>query len=301
MRFGRFELLRRLGQGGMAEIFIAEEQTTLGIKRLVALKRIRPEFEQDRTFHRAFAEEARLSMRLAHPHIVTVFDVGEVADIPYLSMEWVRGRDLSTLLFDEPMPLEPALRLLTDVGEALAYAHTLGIVHRDVNPANILVAESGVAKLSDFGIAKAADTRGRTTTGHLVKGKYSYLSPEQVRREPLDGRSDVFALGIVAHLLLSGRHPFRRATELATLHAILYEPIPSLAPSVPTPIAALVSRALAVDCEPRLTARAWLDGLDIACMDARVLRSHEQVAAIVTSTATTVLARHKPAPNEHTR
>jgi serine/threonine protein kinase len=230
---GNFTLLKRIGAGGMAEVFLARQSGPRGFERKVALKRIVPSHSDDEEFVRMFLAEARLAARLNHPNIIQVLDFGEAHGRYFLVMEYIEGWDLRTVLrrqkaTGEPMALELACRIIADVCAALGAAHNhrddagrpAPIVHRDVSPHNILISKSGVVKLGDFGIAKAADS-SNTESGKL-KGKLSYCAPERVyASETIDVRSDVFSAGIVFLECLFNEHPFRRSNDAATLHAIL--------------------------------------------------------------------------------
>jgi len=237
-KIGPYRLIKLLGQGGMAEAWAARKTGALGASQLAVVKRILPQHADDRAFLHAFIDEARLAVRLNHPNIVQVLEVGETADEPYLALELVDGADLETVLAqrtDPPRPLATtvAARLAADVLRALAYAHALtdengqplDVVHRDVSPPNILFSRAGAAKLADFGIAKA---KGRLTKTNLrlLKGKTPYMSPEQTRGEPLDGRSDLFSLGAVLWECLAGARLFESGDDLRNLDWVRSRPVP---------------------------------------------------------------------------
>jgi hypothetical protein len=237
-RIGPYVLIKLLAQGGMAEVWAARRPSALGASQLAVVKRILRQHAGDLAFLNSFIDEARLSVRLNHPNIVRTLEVGESADEPYLAMELVDGADLEHAFAwfsdrSRPMPVTLAARIAADVLRALAHAHeltdeggrTLDVVHRDVSPPNILLDRSGVAKLTDFGIAKA---RGRLTKTslRLLKGKTPYMSPEQARAEPLDGRSDLFSLGAVLWECLAGRPLFESGDDLRNLDLVQRQPIP---------------------------------------------------------------------------
>src|SRR4051794_26023951 len=199
--FGRYRLVERLGTGGMAHVFRAVVDGEF--QRPLVIKRILPEVSGHPDFVRLLQDEARLSARLDHRAIVRVYELGCVANEHFLAMEFVDGPDLASLLsalgrLDRKLDPSLACYLMYEVASALAYAHSLEIIHRDVSPSNILVSKSGAVKLCDFGIAKAAGgiRNDKTRTG-VVKGKVSYMSPEQADARQLDPRSDLFSLGIV--------------------------------------------------------------------------------------------------------
>jgi serine/threonine protein kinase len=260
---GKYEILRRLATGGMAEIYLARVSGTAGFEKLVVLKRILPNVAADHGFVQMFLDEARLAATLRHPNIADVFDVGEEDGSYYFAMEFIHGQDaraikLATFSQSRELPIEIALTIINGTTYALAYAHAkegpqgpLGIVHRDVTPSNILVSYDGAVKLVDFGIARA-DTRSavvKTRTGTL-KGKVPYMSPEQARGGALDRRSDLFSLGGLLYELTTGRRPFEYRSEFETLDAIAsgkVKPPSSLIPSYPRDLEAIVMKLLALD------------------------------------------------------
>lgn len=223
---GPYLVESRLASGGMAEVFVARKVGPHGFAKRVALKRILPQFAKDPDFVAMFIDEARLAARLAHPSIVQVFDFGELGGDLFLAMELVEGTNVNRLLRTvaskaSAVPADVALEIAAQTARALAYAHglrdeagaPLGIVHRDVSPANLLLARTGHVKLSDFGIARAASVEHRTDEGRL-RGKLGYMSPEQVLGRPLDGRSDVFTLATVLAEMLIAEPLFGTGTDL---------------------------------------------------------------------------------------
>ncbi|HJK95735.1 MAG TPA: serine/threonine-protein kinase [Polyangiaceae bacterium LLY-WYZ-14_1] len=240
-RLGRYELLGRLAVGGMAEIFLAREVGPQAMSREVAIKRVLPHVAADTRFREMFKQEARLVWRLRHPHICATYDHGEEADGSlYLVMEWVFGVSLRALI-EKAKPyggLPPAIaaKICADVAGALAHAHAatddrgqaLEVVHRDVTPENVMVGHDGVVKLLDFGVAKAK-SQSRTTRAGELKGKFAYMSPEQYRGDPLDGRSDVFSLGLCLYEAVTATAPYDRGSEYETVAAIVLDQnVPSL-------------------------------------------------------------------------
>jgi serine/threonine-protein kinase len=235
--FGKYRLVRPLAQGGMAEVFLAKQMGLQGFEKNVVIKRILPHLTKDPEFLEMFLDEARLVARLAHPNVVQVFDIGEVDGQYFLAMEYLAGEDLSAIIGaareqGKPVPSQIVANIVGCALDGLQYVHALAdeagnplhIVHRDVSPSNIFVTYQGVVKILDFGIAKAEGKLVATEIGRL-KGKYSYMSPEQVLGEQLDGRSDLFSLGTVLYEALTGVRLFRRDGELATVRAIADEPI----------------------------------------------------------------------------
>jgi tRNA A-37 threonylcarbamoyl transferase component Bud32 len=265
-RLGRFQLVRHIATGGMAEIYLASASGVAGFKTTVVLKRILPIYANNRQFIRMFLDEARIAATLQHPNIAQVYEVSEEEGSYYFAMEFVPGTDMRQVLraghrAHRPLPLAYALAVCIDVTCALHYAHEkvgydgrpLGIVHRDVSPANVLVSFEGVVKLVDFGIAKAAWRTSETRAGQL-KGKFAYMSPEQARGEEIDRRSDVFSAGILLHELTTRRKLFVGNNELAVLNQVQRcEPIPPSAKvaDYPKDLERIVMKAL----QPRAAER----------------------------------------------
>jgi hypothetical protein len=262
--FERFLLLRRIGVGGMAEVHLACEQDG---EELLAIKRIHAHLSANPKFVEMLQQEATVGMRLDHPNVVRVFEGGVAHGQHYLVMEYVRGWDLSTILrlaadLARPMPIVAVCRLIADVAHGLGAAHDylneegtpLPIVHRDVSPANVLISDQAQVKLIDFGIAKAADTVIHTDSG-VVKGKVAYLAPERFQEaHAIDVRQDVFSAGVILHECLVGKSLFHRDSQVATMRAVIEEPIPSvrhLRPDVPADLEAIVLTALARRPEER--------------------------------------------------
>jgi serine/threonine-protein kinase len=274
-RYGRYQLLERIGKGGMAEIFRAVSGGIEGWSRLFVIKRIRPEKSQSREFIRMFCEEARLCAMLHHPNIVQVYDFGQINGSYFLAMEYLRGKDLSTVMRAvraEHTAIAPstAAFIAQQAAVGLHHAHTLvdgnrqpvRIVHRDVTPSNIMLLRTGAVKILDFGIAKdvgQGETEIAETDAGQVKGKLAYLSPEQVRAQPLDGRSDVFALGVVLWEMLTGQRLFSADSEFQTMRNVLMMAVPppsSVRAGIPAGLDAIVARALERDRERRYSAAA---------------------------------------------
>ena len=235
--FGKYLLVRKLAVGGMAEIFLAKSRGAEGFQRDVVIKRILPSYSEDEAFVTMFIDEARIAARLHHPNIVQIYDFDKCDDSFYIAMEFVDGRDLRKVLDQgvktgRRMTPVRAAHVLADIASGLKHAHQargddgepLNIVHRDVSPHNILLGYSGEAKILDFGIAKAAARSTKTRAG-TVKGKCSYMSPEQARGKPLDGRSDMFALCAIGWEMLTGRKLFEGETDFEILNRVLTDPV----------------------------------------------------------------------------
>ncbi|WP_224363645.1 serine/threonine-protein kinase [Hyalangium versicolor] len=261
-QFGKYLLLKRLAVGGMAEIWLAKQLGLQGFEKLVVVKRILDQHATERDFVQMFLDEARLAASLNHPHVVQIYDLGQEQASFYIAMEFIAGHDLLAILrkckhAQAPLPPPIAARLIAGACEGLHYAHTrkdnagnpLNIVHRDVSPSNILVTYEGGVKVVDFGIAKA-ETQSTKTEGGKIKGKFSYMSPEQIRSVALDARSDVFALGIVLYEILVGRRLFKRENELAIMQDILEGEIrraSELRADVPPALDEILEKALQKD------------------------------------------------------
>src|SRR5688572_1226071 len=249
----RYALVSRLATGGMGEVWRGRD-TTLG--REVAVKLLKAEYADDATFRRRFENEAQHAASLHHPGIASVFDFGEAAPLdgpgdgpgtprPYLVMELVEGQPLSALLRPgTPLDAEVTRDLMAQTADALGAAHRAGIVHRDIKPGNLIVTPDRRIKVTDFGIARAADGLAITETGQVM-GTPAYISPEQAEGGTATSASDVYSLACVAFECLAGRRPFTAGTAVATAVAHLRQPVPSLPSSVPDDLAAVVTRALA--------------------------------------------------------
>ncbi len=263
----RYRPLYKLDAGGMAEVYVAEAESMAGFKKKVAIKRILPGLIKDQRFVRMFLDEARLSLRLNHANVVSVFDIGESENTYFIVMDFVHGTNLKTLLEYQAkkggtVPVALTVWILNEILKGLAYAHKLtdsetgrpiGIVHRDISPPNILVSWNGEVKLTDFGLAKAT-TQLESTDPGVVKGKYSYLSPEAARGEEIDHRADVFSTGILAFEMLTGRRLFRGKNDYQTISLVRACDVPSVRsynPSVPEDLEAVLMKALAKDINDR--------------------------------------------------
>jgi serine/threonine protein kinase len=250
---GKYQVERHLGGGGMAEVFLARVHGAAGFSRRMAIKRILPGYSDHATFASLCVSEAQLSSQLTHPNIVSVLDFEHDADHGlFLVMELVEGKDLSKLLETGTPPTSLVIYLVAEVLRGLGYAHNLpaadsgirGVIHRDVSPHNVLLSWEGAVKVADFGIAKSR-AASNASASVMVKGKTGYMSPEQANGEPLDGRSDLFAVGVMLWEMLVGRSLFSRATTQESLAALFFSTIPppsaTCSPAVTRPVMAAPS------------------------------------------------------------
>jgi serine/threonine-protein kinase len=241
---GRYALTARVASGGMADVWAATDEV---LRRQVAVKVMRPEADHEELFAARFRDEAVNSASLLHANIATVFDYGEENHLAYLVMELVPGKALSAVLRERgALPPAEVRSIMGQAALALGVAHEARVVHRDVKPANILLRPDGIVKLTDFGIARALDATGHTRHGEML-GTPNYISPEQAMGSPATGASDLYALGVVGHEMLSGRRPFERETPIATALCHVQEPPPPLADDVPEDIALVIEDCLAKD------------------------------------------------------
>lgn len=270
---GRYEILKELGRGAMGVVFLGKDPR---INREVAIKTLRYEeidSEQIEEVKKRFFREAEAAGKLSHPNIVTIYDVGEDYDIAYMAMELLEGSDLSKYCQkDNLLPLPEVIRIITSVAGALDYAHENGVVHRDIKPANIMILKNGEIRVADFGIARVM-TSSKTQTG-VVLGTPSYMSPEQISGQKVDGRSDLFSLGVVFFELLSGEKPFQGdsiATLMFNITTSPPVPIRELAPGLPDTCVTIIDRLLAKDREVR-----YPQGRDLASDLANCLAPQEK-------------------------
>src|SRR5262245_56970149 len=279
-RLGRYELLARLATGGMGEIFLAKLEGAEGFEKLYVVKRILAHLADDARFRQMLVAEAQIASKMSHPNICQVFELGETDGQLYIVMEYLEGVSLLPLLRrfsreNTALDLGFVSGVIQQVTDAMNYAHELkdrdggflGIIHRDVTPSNIFLTDSGVAKVLDFGIAKARGASTQTQEG-TVKGKYAYMAPEQLKGSAIDRRVDIFALGVVLYEMLALRRLFQRKTDYLTFRAVMEQPIPDIRhyrPDLPEAVADTIARALDRDPGTRFeTARqfgtAILDG-----------------------------------------
>ncbi|MBN1679484.1 MAG: serine/threonine protein kinase, partial [Anaerolineae bacterium] len=259
-QLGQYELLNIIGKGGMATVYRAYQPS---MDRDVAIKVMSPDLAEDPEFIARFEREGQIIAKLQHPHILPVYDFGRSDGLAYLVMRLVMGGNLAEELQSGAQPMERVLTLTHQIAAALEYAHLRGIVHRDLKPTNVLLDDMGNAYLTDFGIAKllaGGPTTGLTATG-AVMGTPTYMAPEQWRAEPVDGRTDIYALGVILYQMLLGQVPFAAETP----HGLMYqhldkEPPPphTLKPDLPLSIEPVIAKALAKKPEERYASAADL-------------------------------------------
>jgi len=268
--FGRYLLFNRLNVGGMAEVFLAKAFATQGLERIVAIKRILPHTADDPEFIRMFIDEAKLSVLLNHPNIAQTLELGRIGSTFFISMEYVSGIDLRYVWEfcrdKNELPLESLIYIMLNICHGLDYAHRkkdanqrpLGIVHRDISPQNIMIGFDGHVKIIDFGIAKA-QVRASNTKNGILKGKFAYMSPEQVAGLEIDSRSDIFSLGTLFYELITHTRLFKAESDYATLervrHAELFPPR-LVCPHIPLGIERIVLKALQKNRDKRYQSAA---------------------------------------------
>lgn len=302
--FGSYALLERLAMGGMAEVFLARPE---GQDRLVAVKRILPNIAADDEFIAMFIDEAKIAGQLSHPNIAQIIDIGKISGSYFIAMEYVSGHDLRAL-WDRTretarenndeirgLPLGLTCHIVKKLAEGLDFAHRrrdakgrpLGIIHRDVSPQNILISYDGDLKIIDFGIAKAANRIVKTQTG-ILKGKFAYMAPEQARGEPIDHRSDIFAIGVVLYELLTGERAFKGDTDFALLEKVRrveVVPAKTLRPDLPKELERILKKALGKDAADRYAwASVLASDLDRFLSDQGVTTSRDELGSFLRRT-----------------
>jgi serine/threonine-protein kinase len=292
--FGKYSLRQRIGAGSMAEVFLAVATGPEGFQRSVVVKRMFPQLSQDPTFVSMFVDEIRVGAQLAHPNIVQVFDFGKTDQSYFIAMEHVQGRTLEMMRAElearqRQMPIAASVEIARQVCTGLHYAHTLqtstgksrGIIHRDVSPANVMVDCHGVVKILDFGIARVADQmREARTQAGTVKAKIAYMSPEQLKLHEVDSRSDIFAIGVILHELLTGRRLFQAENDYILSRLVLEADIAipsSVNAAVPAALDRVVMRALERDRDRRYATAAEMAGELEAVMAEAKLSSREHL------------------------
>ena len=297
-RVDRYELMGEIASGGMATVYLARLTGMGGFQRFVAMKRLHPHLASEKEFVEMFLDEARIAARIHHPNVVPILEVGASTVGYYLVMEYIEGDTLARLLAraastGKKLPVSIALRIAIDMLSGLHAAHELhddqnqpvNLVHRDVSPQNVLVGQDGIARITDFGVARAASRLTATRVGQL-KGKIAYMAPEQAAgAEDLDRRADVFSSGIVIWEALAQKRLFKAENEAATLSRVIAEPVPLLfqiAPQVSKEVSGIVMRALDRDVNKRfLTCAAFADALEAAAALKDKVATPRELAAYV--------------------
>jgi len=270
MKYGRYEIIKELGRGAMGVVYKAHDPR---IDRLVALKVLRPDRVTSQDFVLRFLKEAKAIGRLSHTNIVTVYDVGQDHETIYIAMEFLEGRPLDEVVREKPLPAREVINIGLQVAKALDYAHARGIIHRDIKPSNIIINDKGRIKITDFGIARIEDPEAtkQTQAGEIL-GTPVYMSPEQVMGETVDGRSDLYSLGIILYQLTTGRRPFSGENIAVIFRAITQDipPEPQTANGdLPPAFAALIMKSMAKEPEKRFqNGRQMADGLE-RCIESK--------------------------------
>ncbi|MFN8455634.1 MAG: serine/threonine-protein kinase [Anaerolineae bacterium] len=250
-QFGPYQIVAPLGEGGMAAVYKAYQP---GMERYVALKVLPRHFAHDPQFVARFEQEAKILARLQHPHILPVFDYGQADGYAYIVMPFLHSGTLTDLMRGAPLPLAQIRRIISQVGDALDYAHSQGLIHRDVKPSNILLDERGNCLLTDFGIAKMIESSAHlTATGGFI-GTPAYMSPEQGLGQKIDGRSDIYALGIILYEMALGQVPYKAETPMAVVVKHINDPLPiprQVNSSLPEGVEGVILKALAKQPEDR--------------------------------------------------
>ncbi|MBX3215365.1 MAG: serine/threonine protein kinase [Labilithrix sp.] len=305
-RLDRYELLCPLAYGGMASVWLARFGGRLGFERMVVVKMILPQYSQDPRFQEMFLDEARIASKIEHTNVARILDVGEHQESYFIVMEWVDGDSLSKVLRaaeqqKQRLPSGIALRIVADAAAGLHAAHELkerdgthlGVVHRDVSPQNILVANNGTTVIIDFGVAKARDRVSQETSAGQLKGKIRYMAPEQALGRTIDHRADVWALGAMLYEMFTGQPPYDGPNEVATLHKLTSGQRPSpMPPTIAAPLRAVVERALGYEPEERFATALELN----VALEAAMLEINEPTTpAMVAQYTAKLLADRKAA------
>jgi serine/threonine protein kinase len=249
---GAYRLVEQLGQGGMATVFKAYHPE---LDRYVAIKALHPAFAEDDTFLARFQREARVVAKLEHSNIVPIYDYSQYENRPYLVMKYIEGETLKARISNGMIPVEESLRIIEIIGEALQYAHDKGVLHRDMKPSNVLISKDNQVYLTDFGLARMAQSSDKTLTTDMMIGTPQYISPEQaLAKQDLDARTDIYSLGVMIYELLVGKVPFSADTPFAIVHDHIYTPLPlprSVNPELAEATERVLLKALAKDKEDR--------------------------------------------------
>jgi serine/threonine protein kinase/Tfp pilus assembly protein PilF len=286
---GPYRITKQLGVGGMATVWKAYHPA---LDRYVAIKVLHPSFKEDPQFTTRFQREARIVAKLIHPHIVPIYDFSQHEGMSYLVMRYIDGRTLKALLKEGSLPLDRMMEIVEPAGQALAYAHDQGVLHRDIKPSNFIISSEGEIFLTDFGLARMAESTDITLSRDMLVGTPQYISPEQARGERLDARTDVYSLGVVLFEMLTGKVPYDADTPYAVIHDHIFSPLPlptEFNPALPETVERVVLKALAKDRNDRFTGvREMVSALEEALRGARVAVDRPRVLPEETPHAVTV-------------
>jgi serine/threonine protein kinase len=283
-QFAGYKVISELGRGGMAIVYKADE---LSLNRIVALKVLSPKISDDDTMIKRFEREAQAAAKLSHPNIVHIYSIGEEDGVNYFTMEYIKGKTLKEMRQEKgAMAPDEAVVLVTQAADALSEAHKAGLVHRDIKPSNIIVDSAGRAKIADFGIAHMAQATAQLTMDGQFLGTPQYMSPEQCEGKPVDGRSDIYSLGVTFYEMLTGRSPYDADTPASILVKISrgeLKPIQDAVPTMPKNICDIVEKMLRTDAEDRFQDAAELVEALKAVSGTTQISSVEDRAAATTS------------------
>ena len=298
MNYGRYEIIKELGKGAMGVVYQAKDPQ---INRTIALKILREDRVTSEDFVQRFLKEAMAIGRLSHPNIVTIYDVGQDHDTIYLAMEYLEGRPFNDIIREKNLSITEIAELAVQLAECLDYAHKKGIVHRDIKPSNIMLTPEGKVKLTDFGIARIEDpAMNQQTRAGEILGTPVYMSPEQVMGQQLDGRSDLYSLGVILYELAAGKRPYSGENLAAIFRAITLdnpEDPCTINPSIPPVLAGLIIKGLNKDAEQRFQTgeemaaayKAFLKKLHSDATAREVVPKKPPYAAIISGLALIIL------------
>jgi len=293
-QFGPYQIVAPLGEGGMAAVYKAYQP---GMERYVALKVLPRSYADDPQFLARFQREAKLLAQLQHPHILPVFDFGQAESYTYIVMPFIQSGTLTDQLKGSPISLPRIRQVITQVGEALAYAHGRGLIHRDIKPSNILIDESGNCLLTDFGLARMVEDSVNLTSTGTIMGTPAYMSPEQGSGQKIDARSDIYSLGVVLFEMATGRVPYRAETPIAVVFKHVQDPLPparSINPDLPESIELVILKSLAKNPEDRYQTAGDL----VRAIQGATPESHVSTAAAAATIAQKPVGAQAPASAE---